>query len=154
MYGPHREINTFCDSLKTLGIIRDDTIFLGGDLNLIIKGEWNLGRRSQETRPFGRLLFIDVWVFRDLWCGTNNDNWRNLRSEKEGLFEKLDIFMVSENIMEEVEILNSWLGEAQASNDVLIMLQMGKGDREHFGPFKFNHTCLEEEKSRELVIQN
>lgn len=80
--------------------------------------------------------------------------WRNFRSRKDGVSERLEWFLVREVVMYKVTKLKTWMGSREVCDHVLVFLQIEKDDRKLLGPFNFDSSRLKDEEFLKLVIKN
>jgi len=68
--------------------------------------------------------------------------------------KRLDRFVVVEKIFVDTNKIKYLVEEGRSSHHSIVLLHIEKRDNKPHGPFKFNHTWLEDEDFINLVSQN
>jgi len=79
--------------------------------------------------------------------------WQNGRSGSDSIAKRLDIFLVSEDLLLEVSLYRSWVEFPYVSDHAPILLQLENTSLQKVHPFRFHSQWLAEKYFNDIVYK-
>eukprot|EP00253_Pinus_taeda_P016222 PITA_16222 len=144
--GPCQGRESFWKNLLSISLLKDRSLILGGDLNFSIGNAeaWGPSAREDPLSDFfaNTLLshkLIDVNLIKV------KPTWRNRRAGEGRVANRLDRFLISEDMTVSIPMFRQWVGEGGNSDHFPIIMEFQKPPLKPTAPFKFNASWLQEE---------
>jgi endonuclease/exonuclease/phosphatase family metal-dependent hydrolase len=126
-YGPYAEREVFWENIKRVGILKEQNLILGGDLNLTTSSRevWGAHARSDPLQLYFNQLFqveglVDVEPLKVL------PTWRNGRRGHNYIAKRLDRFLISEDLVMSGIRYRSWVCNTKISDHMPVILHLEK----------------------------
>jgi hypothetical protein len=127
-YGPYADREVFWEGIKREGILNEDNLILGGDLNFTTSSRevWGEHARVDPLQLyFSQLIqvggLVDVEPLKFL------PTWRNGRKGHDYIAKRLDRFLVSEKLVSSGIRYRSWVCNVKISDHMPVILHLDKG---------------------------
>jgi exonuclease III len=142
-YAPYKEREFFWQHILDSGLLSEEGIIVGGDLNFTLSARevWgNLARSDPLADYFSNILITMGLV--DVQPTQLAPTWRNGRVGLAGISKRLDRFLIDENILGNHSKIRSWIINSSISDHNPICLQIEKTSQKFTPPFKFNSSWI------------
>lgn len=149
VYGPHiqGEKENFLQNLKALrSVIPGKQWIVGGDFNLIKTSEEKRGglrRMDKAMEQFVDLIREQRLI--DIQTINGNHTWNNRRGGANQIASRLDIFLISEQIMMKDVFIEATILSVTGSDHSLIKMEIDLKQRPSNKPFRFKAFWLRNE---------
>jgi hypothetical protein len=152
IYGPYQDRVPLWESLLWKSFISKDNMIIGGDLNFSLGAAevWGPRARADPLMDFFCHSLSEAGLL-DLAPLKLLPTWRNKQTREDRITKRLDRFLVSENLMNQPELIRQWIGCGGESYHSPILIDISGGPRKPPSPFKFNLAWLNEESFQSLV---
>jgi hypothetical protein len=138
VYGPYQDRQRYWNSLVGCSWLSGKEIILGGDLNFSLGAAEVWGPRvvpDSLTNYFQN--FLDQHGLIDVEPLKLNPTWCNRRVGDDRVAKHLDRFLLSEDLLESLELVRQWVSCGGESDHNLIVLELSGRSRRASSPFKF-----------------
>jgi hypothetical protein len=154
-YGPYSDREVFWEGIKREGILNEDNLILGGDLNFTTSSRevWGEHARVDPLQLYFSQL-IQVGGLVDVEPVKLLPTWRNGRKGHDYIAKRLDRFLVSENLVSSGIRYRSWVCNVKISDHMPVIIHLEQGNDIVSYPFKFNAVWLEDPDFVNLVRTN
>jgi hypothetical protein len=151
-YGPYADRQSFWNTIKNDGILKESNLILGNDLNFTISARetWGNNARSDPLDSYFNQMIqgeglIDIEPINLL------PTWRNGRGTQDYVAKRLDHFLISESLVDSGNIFRTWVVNVKISDHMPVVFQMEPTQQKHKVPFKFNLVWLKDPYFASLV---
>jgi len=150
--GPYKERLSFWQLAENTGVLEEESLIVGGDLNLTLSTRevWGVISRLDPLADYFFGLFDAVGLV-DVIPKQLGPTWRNGRVGGDGVSKRLDRFLINNHFNEGKFRSKSWTINSLISDHNSICLQLESSNFVSKYPFKFNHAWLKEDDFVELV---
>ena len=102
IYGPYNNITKFWDSFKKFGMSKEMNLIIAGDLNFTMGAHeiWGPKARMDPLAPYFSNLLLELKLI-DLDPQNLKPTWTNRWVGEERIAKRLEIFLMTEDILEE-----------------------------------------------------
>jgi hypothetical protein len=154
-YGPYSNRQVFSDDLKNDGILNEQGLILGGDLNFtqFAREIWGSSRRLDPMASYLNQQLQDVGLI-DVEPVEFLPTWRNGRVFQENVAKRLDRFLIDERPADAEFRYRSWVVNVKTYDHMLVVFQIDKGQERIKYPFKLNSVWLSDPDFEQLVRSN
>eukprot|EP00253_Pinus_taeda_P019083 PITA_19083 len=154
IYGPCQGREQFWNNLLSKDLIKDRSLILGGDLNFSIgtSEAWGPNARVDPLSDFFSNT-LQAHNLIDVNTLKVKPTWRNRRIGEGRVAKRLDRFLISEDLTNDIPLFRKWVGEGGNSDHFPILLEFNKPPSKPASPFKFNASWLQEE-SYNILFRN
>jgi exonuclease III len=124
IYGPYADRTSFWEDLVTTGFFRDPFLVVGGDLNitLSLREVWGAHPRADRKRLFFQAFFEKANLV-DIEPVKLSPTWQNFRTGEEEVAKRLDLFLVSEALLNSGALFRSGVEVGGISDHLPVSLQ-------------------------------
>jgi hypothetical protein len=152
VYEPCVERKNFWEHLGSSVLLAQKILILVGDLNLTLSsGEiWGGARSSGSLAGYFKTFFQSNRLI-DIALGKMVPTWRNSRSGTKYIAKRLDITLISKDLLASVGIYRSWVEYPFISYHVPSILQLELLPPFKTFPFKLNPLWILDQSFTELV---
>jgi hypothetical protein len=146
VYGTYADSVPYWEELVIAMAFDDPLMLVGGDLNFTLSYREVWGKCPKvDSQSYFFIYFIANHKLVDMNHVKLVPTWRNLRTQKEVVSKRLDIFISSEAFLSLVILIKSSVGEGGTSNHHPIILKVFPESDPTPNPLKFNPVWMEEE---------
>jgi len=151
-YGKYNDKKMFWDSTLHSGILLEEDLIIGGDLNLTLEiGEcWGLHAKLDDLAFYFKKFFQNLGLL-DIWSGTLVPTWKNGRKGDHHIAKRLDRFMIKESLLSIFSCHKTWVVYSSISDHLPMVLELSSSSSKIKYPFKFNPVWLGNSSFDELV---
>ena len=138
-YGPYRNRVLFWDNVLRGGLLSAPNLILGGDLNLTMNASESRGHKAilDPLAPHFKHFFDSAGLL-DIAPHYTGPTWKNGRVGDEGIYKRLDHFLLSFALIPFLKRHGTWIQPADISDHLPICLEWNKSLASFNYPFKFN----------------
>lgn len=142
-YAPYSNHEAFWQKLFDSGILHEDNLILGGDLNFILSTHevWGTSARIDPKAVFFYSIFHRAGLI-DLHPSMSSPTWRNGKIGANGIAKRLDRFLLDSKLIGDRLHFRSWVEPSTISNHHPICLSIEGPPRLTAAPFKFNCSWI------------
>ena len=155
VYGPYLNRVPFWDGLFQHSFMNRESVIIGGDLNFSLGHSEIWGPHAQEDSLAG--YFTQKLVennLLDIEPIKLKPTWRNNRGGDRRVAKRIDRFLVSEQLVERMLLVQQWVDSGGASDHFPIYIEIRKGPQNPPSSVKFNKIWLQDPSFKELVSSN
>ena len=130
-------------------------MIIGGDLNFTL-GEheiWGPKARVDPLAPYFSKILMESKLI-DLDPQVLKPTWTNRRVGEERIAKRLDIFLISEDLLEGNFMFKQWVDSGTESDNLPICLEIKKQPKNPSIPFKLCSTWLKNEEVLQIIQSN
>jgi hypothetical protein len=151
-YAPYKERELLWQPIIESGLLREEGIIVGGDLNFTFStrevwGDWT--RSDPLADHFSSL--IQSFGLVDIISSKMAPTWRNGREGTSGISKRLDRFLLEESIIGNHSKIRSRTINSTILDHNLICLQLESSTLKNAPTFKFNNSWINDPEFTSLI---
>jgi hypothetical protein len=124
-YGMYVDRQSFWNTIKKDGILKESNLILGGDMNFTISAReiWGNNARSDPLAAYFNQMIQGEGLI-DLEPVNIFPTWRNGRGTQDYVAKRLDRFLISESLLDSRHIFRTWVVNVKISDHMPVVFQM------------------------------
>lgn len=151
IYAPNQNRMEFWLNLLENNLVTNSTI-IGGDLNFSLGMEESWGHHAQ-LYPISEQMstLLDSYKLVDVPMSKKVPTWHNKRTGEAALGQRLDRFLIHEDLIHKLPLYRQWVGTGGLSDHLPIFLQVSGPTKKPRSTFKFFSGHLQDPDFINLV---